>query len=196
MDTIEFWFDFGSPYAYLSASRIEAAAETGGLRVQWRPFLLGAIFKRQGWDTSPFNIYPAKGRYMWRDLERISAARGLTLRKPTVFPRNGLLASRIACAYADQAWVGHFIKNTFEANFVLDREISDPAVIKAILEDMGQPADEILAEAQTPASKDRLRAQTERAVACGIFGAPSFRVGDELFWGDDRLDDAIRWARA
>lgn len=193
---IQFWFDFGSPYSYLSAVRIERLVQAAGMEIEWRPFLLGPIFKQQGWDTSPFNLFPAKGRYMWRDLERTCEAIGLVLRKPSVFPRNGLLAARVACAYADAPWTADFIRATFVANFASDLEISDPVVIEKLLADLGQPAKDILATAQTQESKDRLRGQTEEAMRCGIFGAPTFRVGDELFWGNDHLDEAIRWAVA
>lgn len=191
---IQFWFDFGSPYSYLAAVRIERLTQQAGLPIEWRPFLLGPIFRKQGWDSSPFNVYPAKGRYMWRDLERTCEAIGLPLRKPTVFPQNGLIAARVACAFADADWVADFVKRTFAASFVSDLELSDPAVIEKLLDDMGRSGKEILAIAQSPESKDRLRAQTEVAETYGIFGAPTFRVGDELFWGNDRLEEAIQLA--
>ena len=190
---IQFWFDFGSPYSYLSAMRIERLTQQAGVTLEWRPFLLGPIFRKQGWDSSPFNLYPAKGRYMWRDLERTCEAMELPIRKPSVFPQNGLIASRVACSFADSPWVAEFIKRTFAASFVSDLALSDIAVIEQLLDDMGQSGKDILAIAQAAESKDRLRAQTEAAAAYGIFGAPTFRVGEELFWGNDRLEDAIRW---
>src|ERR1043166_1117423 len=105
---IEFWFEFGSTYSYPAAMRIAGLAEQAGATLHWRPFLLGPIFSQQGWNTSPFNIYPAKGRYMWRDRERVCSRMGIAFRKPTVFPRNGLLAARIACQFADAEWMGAF----------------------------------------------------------------------------------------
>lgn len=191
---IEFWFEFGSTYSYPAAMRVEHLSREAGLTLRWRPFLLGPIFREQGWDTSPFNVYPAKGRYMWRDLERTCEAMRIAFRRPSVFPRNGLLAARIACGFEDAAWVGAFVRAVYGANFGQDREISDRTVIEEILVELRQSPHDILDRAQSPESKERLRVQTEAAVAHGIFGAPTFRVGDELFWGNDRLEQAIAWA--
>lgn len=192
---LEFWFEFGSTYSYLSASRIEDVTGAVGVPVSWRPFLLGPIFEEQGWDDSPFNVYPAKGRYMWRDVERLCASYGIPFAKPSRFPRNGLLAARVAClASAEpEPWLPEFVRAVFRANFAEDREISDAAEIRSILNALGQPGAELVEEAQTPENKQRLRDQTQRAVEFGIFGAPSFVVGEELFWGNDRLEDALAW---
>lgn len=189
---IEFWFEFASTYSYPAAFRIDRLARAAGVSVAWRPFLLGPIFRAQGWTDSPFNLYPAKGRYMWRDLERICAAENLPLRRPSKFPRNGILPARIACAHADAPWLPEFVRQVYAANFAEDREISDPDVIASTLRRVGQPA-EILDSAE--GAKDLLRANTERAQKLGIFGAPSFTVGEELFWGNDRLEQAIAWAQ-
>ena len=97
---VDFWFEFGSTYSYPAAMRIDALAAESRVKISWRAFLLGPIFHEQGWDDSPFNLYPAKGRYMWRDLERICESQGLPLRRPSEFPRNGLLAARVACRFA------------------------------------------------------------------------------------------------
>ena len=94
--TLEFWYEFASTYSYLASARVDAVATAAGVQVEWRPFLLGPIFKEQGWNDSPFNLYPAKGRYMWRDMERLAAGYELPFRKPSVFPRNGLAAARVA----------------------------------------------------------------------------------------------------
>ena len=187
---LDFWFEFGSTYSYPAAMRIEEAAASRRVMINWRPFLLGPIFKAQGWNDSPFNIYEAKGRYMWRDLERICASAGLPLRHPTRFPRNGLLPARIAARFADEPWIGTFVRGIYDANFAHDREISEPVVVAGVLESIGQPA-ELIDEASTETAKARLRANTEEAVALGIFGAPSFIAGGELFWGNDRLDSAL-----
>lgn len=192
---VEFWFEFGSTYSYPAAMRIERLAAQAGARLAWRPFLLGPIFSQQGWDTSPFNIYLAKGRYMWRDLERICAAANIPFRKPTVFPRIALLATRIACHFTDAPWPPAFVRAVFVANFGEDLDISDAEVIARLVSSVGQPADAIIDQAQTIESKDRLRQQTDEAAKLGIFGAPSVRVGDELFWGNDRLEDAFNWYR-
>jgi 2-hydroxychromene-2-carboxylate isomerase len=191
---LDFWFEFGSTYSYICASRIEDVAS--GVSISWEPFLLGPIFKEQGWDDSPFNIYPAKGRYMWRDVERLCELYGIPFTQPSRFPRNGVLASRIACLAASEPWLPGFVRAVFRANFAEDREISDDRVIKSILDSLGQPGERLVEKALSPENKQRLRAQTERAMRLGIFGAPSFTVGEELFWGNDRLEDAIAWYKA
>jgi 2-hydroxychromene-2-carboxylate isomerase len=192
---VEFWFEFASTYSYPAAMRIEALAADRGVQVAWRPFLLGPIFQQQGWNDSPFNIYQAKGRYMWRDMERVCESLDLPLRRPSKFPRNGLLAARVACAHSEEAWVPAFVRSIYGANFADDADISSPAVVERCLTQAGQDAASILAAAQTPAAKDKLKAQTAEAMERGIFGAPSFVVGRELFWGNDRLEAALAWAR-
>lgn len=191
---LEFWFDFGSTYSYLAAFRIEAARD---VPVSWRPFLLGPIFNDQGWDDSPFNVYPAKGRYMWRDMERLCARDGLPFVRPSRFPRNGLLAARVACLASarSEPWLPDFVRTVYRANFGEDREIGDAAEIQAILDSLGQPGADLVGQARTPENKQRLRDQTRRAGELGIFGAPTFVVGGELFWGGDRLEDALAWRR-
>jgi 2-hydroxychromene-2-carboxylate isomerase len=131
---------------------------------------------------------------MWRDLERVCAALGIPFRRPSRFPRNGLLAARVACWFREEPWTPEFVRQVYLANFAHDREISDPAVLGSILEASGQPASR-LAAAESSEAKARLRAETERAEALGIFGAPTFVVESELFWGNDRLESALAWAR-
>lgn len=193
---MDFWFEYASTYSYLAAERVEDAAARTGVALRYRPFLLGPIFKAQGWNDSPFNLYEAKGRYMWRDLERLTADLNLPFRRPRVFPRNGLLAARATLALAGHAPMGPFVREVYRANFARDEDISDPAVLAAILRGLGLDARALLEEAGSDPVKRRLREQTEQAAARGIFGAPSFTVGDELFWGHDRLDAAIAWALA
>jgi 2-hydroxychromene-2-carboxylate isomerase len=193
---LRFWFEFGSTYSYLSAARIESLADEAGVRVIWEPFLLGPIFAQQGWNDSPFNIYPAKGRYMWRDVERLCAKYNLPFSKPSRFPRNGLLAARVAClARATSGpWLPEFTRAVYRANFAEDREIGDKEEIRAILDSFGEPGEALIEQAAAPEIKASLREQSRRAGELGIFGAPSFVVGDELFWGNDRLEDALTWA--
>jgi len=194
--TLDFWFEFASSYSYLAVMRIEPLARAAGVTVKWRPFLLGPVFLSLGWNDSPFNIYPPKGRYMWRDLARLAARYGLPFKVPSRFPRNGLLAARVALAGADEAWIGDFARAAMRANFAEDRDIADPAVIRAILADLGQPADALLEQAASADTKLALRSQTERASELGLFGAPSFITPDgELFWGNDRLEDALDWMK-
>ena len=194
MNTIEFWFDFGSNYSYLGMMRIRRLALEAGVRVDLKPFLLGPIFKAQGWDTSPFVLQAAKGRYVWRDMARQCAKYGLRWRQPSVFPRNGLLAARVALRGEGTQWVDAFCERVKLANFADDRDIGDEAVIGGILAGLGVDSGAIVAAAQGDACKEALRARTAAAQARGIFGAPTFFVGDEMFWGNDRLEDALSLA--
>ena len=194
---VELWFDFGSTYSYLAAMRIEDAAAAAGAPVLWKPFLLGPIFtEQQGIKDSPFNVHPVRGRYMWRDLERLCDRYGLPWRRPSAFPRNGITAARVALAAGRQPWVPAFVRGVFRANFAEDREISDPAVLGAILASLGQDPAALLAAAAAPEAKEALRRQTAEAARLGIFGAPNFVVGGELFFGHDRMDDALAWRDA
>jgi 2-hydroxychromene-2-carboxylate isomerase len=191
---LEFWYEFASTYSYLSAMRIEKVAAAAKLAVAWRPFLLGPIFRAQGWNDSPFNVYPAKGRYMWRDMERLASGYQLPFVKPSAFPRNGLSAARIALVAEPEGWCPDWTRAVYAAEFAHDRDIGDGAVLTGLLETLGQDPGAVLARADSPENKAALRAQTERAQSLGIFGAPSFVVEGELFWGNDRLDDALAWA--
>jgi 2-hydroxychromene-2-carboxylate isomerase len=191
---IDFWFEFASTYSYPAAMRIEGLARDRGVTLSWRPFLLGPIFREQGWSDSPFNLYPAKGRYMWRDLERICQGAGIAFHRPSDFPRNSVLATRVACRFSQAGWLPDFVRAVYAANFAKDLDISEPATVAACLDAAGVEADPVLEAAQTPESKAKLRAQTQEAVDRGIFGAPSFMVGQELFWGNDRLEQALSWA--
>jgi 2-hydroxychromene-2-carboxylate isomerase len=196
--TVDFWFDFASTYSYPAAMRIGDAADRAGVAVRFRPFLLGPIFKAQGWDTSPFSIYEAKGRYMWRDLERLCADLELPFRRPEPFPQNGLLAVRIVLAglATGAIWPEEFCVAVFRAQFGEGRRIDDPSTLSAILTVFGVDAATALAAAQAEDNKARLRMQTEEAQRLGIFGAPTFITPDgELFWGNDRFDAALAWAK-
>lgn len=190
---VEFWFEFASTYSYPAAMRIEALGAERSVPIIWRPFLLGPIFAAQGWGDSPFNLYPAKGRYMWRDLERVCAQHGLPLRRPSGFPRSGLAAARVAVQAADEPWLPAFVRAVYHANFAQDRDVADPTVVRGILDDLGLPGAALMQASASAVVKARLREQTETAAERGIFGAPSFLVGDELFWGNDRLEDALDW---
>ncbi|MCG7520147.1 2-hydroxychromene-2-carboxylate isomerase [Ruegeria sp. Ofav3-42] len=192
---IQFWFEFASTYSYLSAMRIEEAAARRNVAVEWHPFLLGPIFAAQGWDNSPFNIYPAKGRYMWRDMERLTAQRGLAFRRPERFPQNGLKAARLTLAIEEQEQKGRFVRAVYSVEFASGQDISDDSVLRECLGTAGLP-ESLMGKIKDPEIKSALIEQTKTAQAKDLFGAPSFLVEDELFWGDDRLDDAINLAAA
>lgn len=193
---LEFWYEFASTYSYLAAMRIEDLASQAGVAIRWRPFLLGPIFAQQGWNSSPFNLYPAKGRHMWRDMERETRALGLPLVRPAVFPQNSLFAARIALIGQD-GWGPAFSRSLFRAEFGEGRSIAEPDVMRAALAAAGQDAEAVFAQAQTEEAKSGLRRQNELAITHGIFGAPSFLAQDgEMFWGNDRLERALAWAQA
>lgn len=199
---IEFWCDFASTYSYLTIQRIAPVAAAAGVAVDWRPFLLGPIFAAQGWNTSPFNIYPAKGRFMFRDMARRAAAYGLPFRAEGALPVNSVAAARLAiAALADspQADGPAFCRRVSHAQWGEAQAIDDDAVLDACARDVGLAPEALRARAAEPDMRPLLRHQTERAMALGIFGAPSFTVEredqSELFWGDDQLDDALAWAR-
>jgi 2-hydroxychromene-2-carboxylate isomerase len=195
MTALDFWYEFGSTYSYPAAMRIERLAEAAHVEVRWRPFLLGPIFKAYGWNDSPFNIYSAKGRYMWRDLQRICEAEGLPLKLPPVqFPQNGLKAARLALVGERQGWTPAFSRAVFVANYAEQKDISDKETLGAILRGLGVDAEAALVAANAAETKEALKTQTAEAGSRGLFGAPSFTIGDELFWGNDRLEAALAWA--
>lgn len=194
---VTFWFEFASTYSYLSAMRIDQVAKAHGVEVIWKPFLLGPIFKAQGWDTSPFSIYPEKGRNMWRDLERRAAKYGLPFNPEAqrLFPQNSVYAARLAIIGLSEGWGEAFCRRVYQAVFIDAADISQPDTLGECLDDVG--ADKIvhLPMVSDNQHKQALRDHTEQAMALGLFGAPSFTVDEEVFWGDDRLEDALEWAK-
>ncbi len=191
---LELWYEFASTYSYLTVARIEKVAEAAQVPLLWKPFLLGPVFAEQGLNDSPFNVYPVKGRYMWRDMERLCQGYGLPFRKPSIFPAHGLLAARVAMVAFDHDFGPAFSKAVYHAQFAEDRDISDAKVITDLIESFGKDPGLILESADGAANKKRLRAQTQEAIDAGIFGAPTFKVGEEIFWGNDRMGDAIGWS--
>lgn len=195
MPRLQFWYEFASTYSYLSAMRIGKMAEQAGVEIVWRPFLLGPIFKAQGWESSPFNLYPVKGRYMVRDVQRLAARRGLPFVMPPAFPANGLKAARLAVVGAEEGWIESFTRAVYEAEFGGGADISDTTVLSHALSELGHDAERIMTRSEDATIKQRLKDQTAEAQSRGIFGAPTFITEDgELFWGDDRLEQAVDWA--
>jgi 2-hydroxychromene-2-carboxylate isomerase len=189
---VEFWFEFGSNYSYLSVMRIEEEAQRHGARIAWKPFLLGPIFRALGMENSPFVLQKEKGAYVQQDMARLCRKYGLApWVKPSVFPRLGVLPLRIALLGVDQPWIGAFCRKVMELNFVRDQDINQPEQMAPVVAELGLSALDLIDRAQSEPIKTRLREQTEQARAKGIFGAPTFFVGTEMFWGNDRLDDAL-----
>jgi len=191
---VEFWYEFASTYSYPAAMRVDALAKTHGVRVDWRPFLLGPIFAAHGWRDSPFNIYPAKGRYMWRDMERICNGLGLPLKRPEPFPQNSLLAARVALSLEGETRAA-FSRLVYAAEFGKGLPIADRGVIAGLIAEIGLEPDAVLTRAENEANKTLLKSETARAANLGIIGAPSLVTEDgEVFWGNDRLEQGLDWA--
>ena len=192
---IDFYFEFASSYSYPAAMRIGALADAAGVTVRWRPFLLGPIFHAQGWDNSPFNLYPAKGRYMWRDVARICARLDLPFRPPEPFPQWTLLPARVAYVGLDEGWGEDFCRAVYAAEFGEGRAVGEEAVVREVVGSLGIAPEPVIARARSAEIKARLRAVTEEAERAGVFGAPSFvTAAGELFWGQDRIAEALAWA--
>lgn len=199
MPRLTFWFEFASPYSYLTAARIGPLVLAADVEIEWRPFLLGPIFRDQGWQTSPFNLFKAKGENMLRDMERQVQKSGLpALTQPQVFPQNSLLAARIAICGVEASWGPDFVRSVYAVQFTKGLNIADSTVLADCLDALGLDSSALIELAKSNQSvKDKLRANTDKAVALGIYGAPSFTAENgELFWGNDRLEDALEWAIA
>ena len=180
---LEFWCSYGSTYTYLTVMRIDQIAAAAGIDVEWKPFHLPPILQKMGWTGSPFIQFPEKGRYMWRDLERRAKTRNLRYRKPSVYPVDNLLTTKVALVAASEGWCHEFSRAVFHGNFVEGRVIGQGENLQNDLKSLGKnPTESALAE------------RTNEAIELGIFGAPTFVVDGELFWGDDRLEDAVDWS--
>lgn len=191
---LDFWYEFASPYSYLSAMRIGDVAKSKGVEVIWRPFLLGGIYKMLELPIPPMQLNPMKEEYMWLDSARQAGRHGISFRKPDRFPQAAVLPARVALIGFNESWGEDFSKRVYEANFVHNQLISDAGVIRQILSDMGHDPEDVLARATTPENKKALMDETQKAFDKKIFGVPTFFVGDEIFWGDDRLEQALEAA--
>lgn len=195
MQAIDFWIEYGSTYTYLSVSRIGRLAAQTGVEVRWQPFFLLPIMAELGMTQGPFLPYPSKTAYMWRDIERRAAKHGIPYSRPSTYPVNSLLTARVACIAAQEGWCQSFTEKVFELHWTQNQLIGTEENLRGALQWVGQAPDDLVTRAQAPSVKDQLKAQTARAKSLGVFGAPSFTVGNELFWGDDRLEEAFEWAR-
>jgi len=183
--SIEFFWDAASPYTYLASTQIEALAQRAGVAVVWKPFLLGKVFEATG-NKMPAAI-PAKGKHLFQDVQRWAQHYGVPVGFPKVFPVNSVAALRCAIAAAAQGKGAGYAKAVMKAYWADGQDISLPAALAAAAAAVGLDGAALLAQTQDPAVKDALRANTEEAVRRGAFGAPTFFVGDDMFWGNDRL---------
>jgi 2-hydroxychromene-2-carboxylate isomerase len=184
--TVEFFFDFGSPTSYLAWTQLPRIAQQAGAQIVWRPMLLGGVFKATG-NQSPVNI-PAKGRYMLQDLARFASRYGVPMSFTPHFPINTLTLMRGAAGYQGSERFEHYVQTIFEALWVQQKNLGKPEVVAAVLSAAGFDLDEFEHLVNDEAIKERLKATTEEAVKRGAFGAPTFFVGAEMHFGQDRLD--------
>jgi len=188
MKTFEFWFDFGSPAAYLASTQIAGIEATTLARAVYKPMLLGGVFQATG-NHSPATI-PAKGQYIFDDFSRYARRYGVPLAVNPHFPINTLLLMRgaVGLRLRDPGRFMTYCRAMFSAIWIEALNMNDPAVVGMALHKAGFDPQALLALANDPAVKDALKAATQEAVDRGVFGAPTFFVGDQMFWGQDRID--------
>jgi 2-hydroxychromene-2-carboxylate isomerase len=191
---LEFWLTLGSTYTYLTVQRIEQTVSEAGLELEILPFNLGLIFRKA--NFFPFNEGTDKTAYMWRDIERIAASRGLEPNLPAPYPSpETLRANKVALVTVQQGLGLAWIRQSYEAWFGKGLLPGTDDNLSNSLPAVGLGVDMTIAQAESPEAAAALQEQTELAESYGIFGAPAFRAMDELFWGDDRLEQAINWVR-
>lgn len=197
MKTVEFWYSLTSPYSYLAAMRLDGVAEKSGVRIIWRPVVMPPIFKHLGWKVNPFADFPVKFKYAIRDVSREAERNALTFHKPEVFPQNPFPATKVALVAFKNGFGEEFSKIAYLENFQNRKDISNKDTLLWILEKFfcdGEAGD-VLEESFSPEIDKELDKQVKRAIKLGIFGVPTFVVGTELFWGNDRMERAFEWAR-
>lgn len=183
---VEFLFDFGSPTSYLAYKQLPKIAARHGARIIWTPILLGAVFKATG-NASPAMV-PLKARYMNNDLARFAKRYGVVLNFNSHFPVNTLPLMRGAVAYQATNQFDIYVNAMFDAMWAHPRNLNDQAEIAHVLNDIGIKPGDFLTQIERPDVKEKLKANTESAVARGVFGAPTFFVNGDMFFGQDRLD--------
>ncbi|MBP7532349.1 MAG: 2-hydroxychromene-2-carboxylate isomerase [Ottowia sp.] len=188
---VDFYFDVGSPAAYLAFTQIEAIAREAGASVNHKPMLLGGVFQATG-NASPATV-PAKGAYTFTDFDRFARRYGVPLKRNPHFPINTLALMRAVTGMQmrEPARFLDFTRTVFESIWLHALNMNDPAVVAQVLQQAGYAPDAVLALSADPQVKAQLKAVTDEAVARGVFGAPTMFVGEQMFWGQDRLD----WVR-
>ena len=192
-NSLDFYFDFSSPYGYLASERIDGIAAKHGRSVTWRPMLLGAVFQKIG--GSPLVNQPMKGPYSQHDMLRSARLHGIVFNVPDNFPVNSIAACRAYywLAGSDAATAHNFARALYRGYFVENRDLSQPEIVVEAAQALGVDSDALVAAVQDQAIKDRLRAENDAAIERGVFGSPTVFVGDEMFWGHDRLEIIDRW---
>jgi len=185
LKTIEFFFDLSSPYSYLAATQLPEVAAKAGASIAYRPMVLSAVFKAAGNDM-PAKV-PAKGGYMLKDLDRWAEHYGVRFRFSSHFPANTIKAMRLILVADEEGKAEPLTLGAFRAMWAEDRDLTDAIVLADLAEKAGLDPEKALAAIESPTIKDKLRANTDEAIARNIFGAPTMCVGDEMFWGNDRL---------
>jgi len=192
---IDFWVSVGSTYSYLTVSRLKSVEAVHGVSFRWRPFSVRAIMIEQG--NIPFAGKPVKLAYMWRDIERRARGYGLAPRLPAPYPLNEYdLANTIAVLAESEGWCPDYMRAAYRRWFEHGHEPGIEPGLSEVLRDLGRDPARVVAAAKTGRIAERYQRDTEEAKALGVFGSPTFVVEGEVFWGDDRLEDAIRWFKA
>lgn len=192
---LEFFLSYGSTYTYLAVMRLPALAEDTGVEVVWRPFSLADLLSEVGLPEGPFSPFPNKMRYMWRDLERRALKHGLPFDVRPDYPWPYIEAGRIGILAQEEGWVVPFSQHVYRAAFAQGHVLGARETLAAGIEAAGQKPARVFEAIASPALVEAWTANTEAARRHGIFGVPSFVVAGELFWGDDRIEDALDWAR-
>ena len=193
MARIEVWIEYASTYSYLTVARIGRLAAANGVTLDWQPFWLAPVRQQLGMGH-PFPDNSAKAAYMWRDLERRAARLGIPYRRPEQYPVNSLQTIRVALLAAREGWCQGFTEEAFRLHWTEGRLIGTDDSMEAALRSVGKDPEVVLPLATSQENKNALKAQTISAISRGIFGSPSFVAGEELFWGDDRLEEAMETA--
>jgi 2-hydroxychromene-2-carboxylate isomerase len=191
---IDFWFTMGSTYSYLSVMRLAKLEQSTRLSFRWRPFHLLIILQEM--KHIPFADKPAKSAYMWRDIERRAAMYGISVKLPAPYPaKQSVMANLVAIVGMQENWGPDFVRAAYRRWFQLGQETGSEPNVSESLRDIGQDPARVFSLASSADANAALTAETNAARELGIFGSPTFAVGRELFWGDDRLEDAISWCR-
>jgi 2-hydroxychromene-2-carboxylate isomerase len=189
---IDFWFTMGSTYTYLSVMRLRDIESSRGIRFRWRPFHLLLILQEM--KHVPFADKPTKSQYMWRDIKRRASMYGLKAKLPAPYPaKQSIAANLVAVVGMREGWGADFVRAAYRRWFQNGEENGSEPNLSSSLRDIGQDPDRVLPLANSKETNDLLLSETAAAKQLGIFGAPTFAVGGEIFWGDDRLNDAMSW---